>query len=67
MYLSVWRTRTGMVVQSYTVVDPYAWCVEDTERTCLGMRVLRTQTCLGIDPSEGTSGIQIGFCRIRYC
>ena len=25
------------------------------------------QTCLGIDSDEGTSGIQIGFCRIRYC
>ena len=44
-------------VWSYKVMGPYALvCMEDTE-----------QTCLGIDPGEGTSGIQIGFCRIRYC
>ena len=47
MYLGVWRTRTGMVVQSYTVVDPYAWCVEDTERTCL-VCVLRTRNRLAL-------------------
>ena len=56
-------------VQSYTVVGACALvCMEDTARTCLGVCVEDTErTCLGIDPSEGTSEIQIGFCRIRYC
>ena len=64
--LEDWRDRDILVRMEDASVYGRAGRVEDAERICLVRIRTRNRLALVFDPSAGTSGIQIGFYRVRY-